>query len=383
MLVLAFLGGVLTILSPCILPVIPLVFARAGRSLARDLLPMLAGLALAFAVTASIATGTARWLLIVDTVGRYAALLLLAVVGLTGSERGDRSLRRAPVGPVRRPDPRVAHCGSGRQRCAARRRALLLLLSLGAGVIARIKRAGAADVVIRRTLGAATLATVVALSFGWDRALFARLTLVRTASAETRLVDRFAPGAASAQAAGARAAGGSLDDFVADERARVAPIVPPRMDGQLPGFDGATEWINSPPLTAESLRGKVVLVDFWTFGCYNCLNALPHVKALYAKYKDRGFVVVGVHTPEFARERVVANVRSEVRRLDVRYPVVVDIESRIWRAFHNQYWPAAYYADATGKLRFHHFGEGRYEEQDRVVASLLAERDAALPRGAP
>ena len=126
-----------------------------------------------------------------------------------------------------------------------------------------------------------------------------------------------------------------------------------------------------------------MLVDFWTFGCYNCLNALPHVKALYAKYKDRGFVVVGVHTPEFARERVVANVRSEVRRLDVRYPVVVDIESRIWRAFHNQYWPAAYYADATGKLRFHHFGEGRYEEQDRVVASLLAERDAALPRGAP
>ena len=124
-----------------------------------------------------------------------------------------------------------------------------------------------------------------------------------------------------------------------------------------------------------------MLVDFWTFECYNCLNALPHVKELYAKYKDRGLVVVGVHTPEFARERVPENVRNEVKKLGITYPVVIDNDNKIWNAFHNQFWPAAYYADATGKLRFHHFGEGRYDEQDKVVAKLLAERDANAPRG--
>ena len=119
------------------------------------------------------------------------------------------------------------------------------------------------------------------------------------------------------------------------------------------------------------------MVDFWTFECYNCLNALPHVKALHAKYKDRGLVVIGVHTPEFARERVPANVRREVASLGIEYPVVIDNDSRIWRSFQNRYWPAAYFADATGRLRFHHFGEGRYAEQDQVVARLLDERDAA------
>jgi thiol-disulfide isomerase/thioredoxin len=145
----------------------------------------------------------------------------------------------------------------------------------------------------------------------------------------------------------------------------------------LPPFDGATEWINSPPLTSEGLRGKVVLVDFWTFARYNCLNALPHVKALAAKYGRQGLVVIGVHTPELARERVLDNVRNQVKRLGITYAVVVDNDYKIWNAFHNQYWPAAYYADRTGKLRFYHFGEGAYVEQDAVVARLLAEAPAA------
>ena len=147
-------------------------------------------------------------------------------------------------------------------------------------------------------------------------------------------------------------------------------------EGVLQPFTGATEWINSPPLTPEGLRGKVVLVDFWTFACYNCLNALPHVKKLEAKYRDKGLVVIGVHTPELPRERVLENVRREVKRLGVTYPVVVDNDYKIWNAYRNHYWPAAYYADATGKLRYHHFGEGRYDEQDRVVAKLLAEAAA-------
>jgi thiol-disulfide isomerase/thioredoxin len=173
----------------------------------------------------------------------------------------------------------------------------------------------------------------------------------------------------------------SIDAFAAEESALDAMIALPTRRDNLPGFPGATEWINSPPLTIESLKGKVVLVDFWTFECYNCLNALPHVKELYAKYKDRGFIVVGVHTPEFAAERVPENVRKEVRRLGITYPVVIDNDNTIWRAFQNQYWPAADYADATGMVRFYHFGEGQYDEQDKAVAKLLAERDAGTTAG--
>ena len=115
------------------------------------------------------------------------------------------------------------------------------------------------------------------------------------------------------------------------------------------------------------------MIDFWTYGCYNCLNALPHVKALYAKYKDRGFVVIGVHTPEFAHEKILENVQRAVTRLGVQYPVSVDNDYRIWSAFNNQYWPAAYFVDRTGHIRYHHFGEGKYEEQDAVVGELLSE----------
>ncbi|MEO5817190.1 MAG: cytochrome c biogenesis protein CcdA [Gemmatimonadaceae bacterium] len=419
MLALALLGGVLTILSPCILPVIPLVFSRTGRDFRRETLPMLGGLAIAFTAAALLATATARWLLVANEVGRYAALLLLAVVALTllsthiaewiarpltraGAAMASRPASRGSVTPLRNvcigmsigllwapcAGPILGLLIAAAATTGTPRAALLFLsfaigaamslavvTSLGTRLLARVKRAGTADVVVRRMLGFATLATVISIFFGWDRALFAKGGLVQTASAEQHLVSTLTPGATT------RPSGQSLDEFAADETARTAAIALPVADGTLPGFDGATEWINSGALTPESLRGKIVLVDFWTFGCYNCLNALPHVKELYARYKDRGFVVVGVHTPEFARERFPDNVRREVKRLGITYPVVIDNENRIWNAFHNQYWPAAYYADATGTMRFYHFGEGRYEEQDKVVARLLAERDASTTRG--
>jgi thiol-disulfide isomerase/thioredoxin len=141
----------------------------------------------------------------------------------------------------------------------------------------------------------------------------------------------------------------------------------------MPELARGHEWINSSALTRESLRGKVVLVDFWTFECINCLHALPHVKELYTKYKDQGLVVIGVHTPELARERVPANVRSAVKELGITYPVVIDGDYAIWNAWRNRYWPAAYFVDAKGTVRYHHFGEGSYEEEDAVVRQLLAE----------
>ncbi|HEV7703274.1 MAG TPA: redoxin domain-containing protein, partial [Gemmatimonadaceae bacterium] len=201
--------------------------------------------------------------------------------------------------------------------------------------------------------------------------------LVKTASAEEHLVSTLVPERAQPHPPGM-----SLDEFAAEEDALASAIHLDKLDGDLPGFDGGTEWINSTPLSPKSLKGKVVLVDFWAFMCYNCLNAMPHVKELYAKYKNRGFVVVGVHTPELGPERESQGVHDAVNRLGINFPVVTDNDNKIWNAFHNQYWPAAYFADATGKLRFYNFGEGRYDEQDKVVAKLLAERDAAAEMSA-
>ena len=145
------------------------------------------------------------------------------------------------------------------------------------------------------------------------------------------------------------------------------------IEGALPSLSGATEWLNSPPLTTEGLRGKVVLVDFWTYSCINCLRAIPYVRAWAEKYKDQGLVVIGVHSPEFAFEKNVDNVRRAVRDLKIEYPVAIDNAYAIWRAFGNQYWPAHYFIDAEGRIRHHHFGEGDYEESEQAIRALLAE----------
>jgi len=145
------------------------------------------------------------------------------------------------------------------------------------------------------------------------------------------------------------------------------------IEGELPSLGSATEWLNSPPLTAASLRGKVVLVDFWTYTCINWLRSLPYVRAWAEKYKNQGLVVIGVHAPEFGFEKNFDNVRRAVKDLKVNYPVAIDNDHALWRAFKNEYWPALYFVDAQGKIRHHHFGEGEYERSERVIQQLLAE----------
>jgi thiol-disulfide isomerase/thioredoxin len=143
--------------------------------------------------------------------------------------------------------------------------------------------------------------------------------------------------------------------------------------GALPSLGGATGWLNSPPLTTEELRGKVVLVDFWTYTCINWLRTLGYVRAWAEKYEDQGLVVVGVHTPEFPFEQDVENVREAAKDMTVEYPVALDSDYAVWRAFSNRYWPAVYIADAEGQIRHHQFGEGGYEECERVIQRLLRE----------
>jgi thiol-disulfide isomerase/thioredoxin len=145
--------------------------------------------------------------------------------------------------------------------------------------------------------------------------------------------------------------------------------------GTLPGFDGATGWLNSEPLAAEGLRGKVVLVDFWTYTCINWLRTLGYVRAWHEKYADQGLVVVGVHTPEFPFEQDVDNVREAAKEMRVEYPIALDNDYAVWQAFSNHYWPAVYIADVEGRIRYHHFGEGAYDECEREIQQLLGVED--------
>jgi thiol-disulfide isomerase/thioredoxin len=168
------------------------------------------------------------------------------------------------------------------------------------------------------------------------------------------------------------------EDPTQDSRRFTAPAGepaagPPPVAGELGALGNATAWLNSPPLTAADLRGKVVLVDFWTYTCINWLRTLPYVRAWAERYRDRGLVVIGVHAPEFPFEHDVANVRHAAQAMRLAYPIAIDNDFAIWRAFHNHYWPALYLLDAQGQIRHHHFGEGEYVRSELMIHRLLAE----------
>jgi len=148
------------------------------------------------------------------------------------------------------------------------------------------------------------------------------------------------------------------------------------VEGELPSLGGAVEWLNTPPLTTASLRGKVVVVEFLTYSCINWLRTMPYVRAWAEKYKSQGLVVIGVHTPEFDFEKDIANVRRAAKEMKVEFPIAVDSDQAIWRAFGNEYWPALYFVDAEGRIRHHHFGEGDYDGSERIIQQLLAESGA-------
>ena len=164
---------------------------------------------------------------------------------------------------------------------------------------------------------------------------------------------------------------------LAEEKTMVQQLTPARVqlpiEGELPSLGGAIGWLNSPPLTPDSLRGKVVLIDVWTYTCINWLRTLPYVRAWAEKYKNQGLVVIGVHSPEFAFEKNVDNVRRAAKDMKVDYPIAIDTDFAIWRALKNEYWPALYIVDAQGRIRHHQFGEGEYERSERVIQQLLAE----------
>jgi len=422
-LIVAYLGGVLTILSPCILPVLPFVFARADRPFRAHGLPLLLGMALAFAAVATLAAVGGAWVVALNQYGRHAAIALLAVFGATllfpsVAERLSRPLvalgnrlsqQQQADGAVARPSafaPLMLGVGTGLlwAPCAGPILGLILTgaalngASVGTSLLLLAYAAGACTSLaaallvggrvfsmmkgslrmgewVRRAAGVAVLAGVGAIALGLDTGLLSQLSAGTTSALERALVEKIdAPkpplpppvsSAPSALAPGLMLASAQL--------APKAPALSLGVEGSFPSLAGATEWINSAPLTPESLRGKVVLVDFWTYSCINCLRTLPYVRAWAEKYKDAGLVVIGVHTPEFAFEKLPANVRRATKDLGVGFPVAVDSNYAIWRAFGNQSWPAFYFIDAQGRIRHQQVGENQYAKSEQVIQQLLAE----------
>ena len=417
LLLLVYLGGVLTIVSPCILPVLPFVFARSQQKFSSSGLPMLVGMAVTFALIATLAAVGGAWAVRLNQYGRWLALALMAAFALTllsrplaewatrplvnlgnrllpsGSESASGSvlsslLLGVATGLLWAPcaGPVLGLVLTGAALSGPNAHTTLLLFAYAAGaatslaiailaggkVFAAMKRSLGAGEWIRRALGVAVLLGVATIAMGWDASVLTRLSLGGTNRLEQSLIDTIKPQAA---------AGGRDVSMVisADSAKQLAAMTGTEasaelpIEGQLPSLSGATAWLNSAPLTAEQLRGKVVLVDFWTYSCINCLRALPYVKMWYDKYHDHGLVIIGVHAPEFAFEKDLGNVRRAVADLGVRYPVALDNDYAIWQGFNNQYWPAHYFIDGSGRIRSHHFGEGEYANSEQIIRRLLTE----------
>jgi cytochrome c biogenesis protein CcdA/thiol-disulfide isomerase/thioredoxin len=412
LLVLAFLGGILTIISPCILPVLPFVFAKADQPFRKSGLPLLAGMALTFAGFAAIATVGGAWVVRANQYGRIAALVVLAIFGLTllwpaladrlsrpfvqlgsrlsqpsGSDASPSPLRSLLLGiatgllwaPCAGPILGLILTGAALEGASSRSAFLLLAYAAGAAtslavallaggrVFAALKRSLGAEVWIRSILGVLVLAGVVVIAFGLDRGLLTQISLASTSGVEQSLIDRLHPNVESKP----KNPGAMMMMSATAPGAGAGPQM-------MPDLSGAIAWINSPPLTAEQLKGHVVLVDFWTYSCINCLRSIPYVRAWAEKYKDSGLIVIGVHTPEFAFEKDLDNVRKAVGELKITYPVALDNDYKIWKGFSNSYWPADYLVDATGHIRFHHFGEGKYDETEQQIQQLLKENNPQL-----
>ena len=400
MFLIAFLGGLLTVLSPCILPVVPFLFAGIDRTRSSILLT-LGGMVLTFALVSSLAVVSSEWVIQANNTGRHVALVVMALFALSLisarisgwlaspfvllGNRLDPQTRKmsGPLGslmigvatgllwaPCAGPILGVILTGAMLQGANAQTSLLLVAYGLGSalslgtlifagrGLVNRLKASIPVTGWLRRVTGFAVLAAALMISTGADK------TLLAGASSE----------GVSVLEKGVLQSVPKVVEYLVS-KAKAEPTLD-NARGPMPSLSGAVEWLNSPALTSESLRGKVVLVDFWTYDCINCQHALPYVKDWAQKYEKDGLVVIGVHTPEYGFERIISNVRDEVKKLGITYPVAIDNNYAIWRNFDNQYWPAHYLIDAKGQVRVTHFGEGRYETQEKMIQQLLQEAKA-------
>ncbi|MFH7905355.1 cytochrome c biogenesis protein/redoxin [Enterobacter cloacae] len=391
-LIIAFLGGMISLLSPCTLPVIPLLFA-GFQGQRRHILALLAGMIVMFTLVALVATAASNWIAQATIAGRWVALVVLAIAALA---------LIFPTFAQRIAGPAVSagnllNTRSGQTRGTLS--AFLAGLAVGLlwspcagpilGAIFSLNIAGHSAIATGALLAAygSGCALMLGLLVIGGRALMAPLR------ARSALMERLRKGAgvvmlatvafnATGMTSVLKGANGVVDRLEnslltlakpATAPVKLQPVVMTEPSSQLPSLSGGTGWVNGDPVTSDSLRGKVVLIDFWTWDCINCQHTLPHVRDWAKKYQAQGLVVIGVHTPEYPWEKPLASVQKAVTKWQLPYRVVTDNNYKIWNAFGNQYWPAHYYFDAKGQLRYTSFGEGNYEQQEKVIQQLLKE----------
>ena len=391
-LIIAFLGGMISLLSPCTLPVIPLLFA-GFQGQRRHILALLAGMIVMFTLVALVATAASSWIAQATIAGRWVALVVLAIAALA---------LIFPTFAQRIAGPAVSagnllNTRSGQTRGTLS--AFLAGLAVGLlwspcagpilGAIFSLNIAGHSAIATGALLAAygSGCALMLGLLVIGGRALMAPLR------ARSALMDRLRKGAGVVMLAtvafnatgmtsvlkGANGVADRLENSLltlakpATAPVKLQPVVMTEPSSQLPSLSGGTGWVNGDPVTSDSLRGKVVLIDFWTWDCINCQHTLPHVRDWAKKYQAQGLVVIGVHTPEYPWEKPLASVQKAVTKWQLPYRVVTDNNYKIWNTFGNQYWPAHYYFDAKGQLRYTSFGEGNYEQQEKVIQQLLKE----------
>lgn len=394
----AFVAGIVTAISPCVLPVLPVLLAGSASGGIRRPYAVVAGLVVSFTAFTLAAAALLSALGLPGDLLRNIAIGVVVLVGLAllwprlGDvvERPFAALGRRRPGDVGGGFLLGLNLGLLFTPCAGPVIAAIAVvaatqtLSLDAVLVTAAYAVGAGIVLlalavagrrglstgrlrahaprVRQGLGGVIVAAAVLMAFGLDLRLAARVPgytralqgLEESAAAQSRIDDLVGHGGPVAEE--------RLDDF-----------------GPAPDFRDIELWLNSEPLTLAALRGKVVLIDFWTYSCVNCLRTLPHVTGWDRAYRDAGLVVVGVHTPEFAFERVPGNVRGAVDDLEIDYPVALDNEYGTWNAWLNRYWPAKYLIDRRGHVRFAHFGEGAYDETEEAIRTLLAEEGLPQP----
>lgn len=391
-LIIAFLGGMISLLSPCTLPVIPLLFA-GFQGQRRHILALLAGMIVMFTVVAMVVTVASEWITNATIIGRWLALIIL---GTAAMALIFPSFAQRIVGPAVNAG-NILNTRSGQTRGLFS--AFLAGLAVGLlwspcagpilGAIFSINIAGHSTITTGALLAAygSGCALMLSLLMAGGRKLMAPLR------AKSALMERLRKGAGVVMLAavvfnatgmnsllkGANGVADRLETTLltlakpATSPVKLRPVVMTEPMSQLPSLSGGTGWINGDTVTSESLRGKVVLIDFWTWDCINCQHTLPHVRDWATRYQSQGLVVIGVHTPEYPWEKPLLSVKNAVKKWELPYRVVTDNNYQIWNAFGNQYWPAHYYFDAKGQLRYTSFGEGNYEQQENVIQQLLKE----------
>lgn len=452
----ALLAGVVTIMSPCVLPVLPLLLSTSVGGGRLRPLGIVLGLAVSFTTFTLAVAAAAQALALPATWLRTFSIVALGVFGLTllvpvfgrvferiavplarlgntntmaGAQRGGLAgglligtglgLVWAPcVGPILASIIALTATAG----LSAEGVAITLAYSVGAGLpmlaiaygtrgfASRARKLNPRSGLIQRAFGGLAVLTCIALLLGldarvttfalrhlppeWNAALIEFEDNAAVQKEITALETKSSQESQSAlPAIAAQPTSEPTTMFAAIPTTPPTQLTPPTPEptipptpkpglalpdmGLAPELVGLTSWINSEPLTLQQLRGKVVVIDFWTFGCYNCRNTRPHVRALYDKYKDQGLEILGIHTPEFAYEKIPDNVRAASKEQGVIWPVALDQDFKTWRAFGNRYWPAFYVIDASGHLRYKHFGEGKYDHNEKVVQQLLEEARSA------